>query len=164
MLTTTHRRPHPLQYYCVQLKDVRDFLFRFWKSRSHIASSSSLFFRASSRSQSASSSSLSSVTLMWACISLVQISCSLACRCLPHLQRISSIGSRYCLLLSVVGIWVYHSGGFSVSILSRILQGWNKWMSRRGQRQYGKYLKFEQKKQRSYHHTINSGSVSTQFK
>jgi hypothetical protein len=62
---------------------------------------------------------------------------SRASSCLAHLSRISSISSRYSLLLSVAGIFVCHNWSFSISIHSQNLQDWNKWISRRGQRIYG---------------------------
>jgi hypothetical protein len=153
MTTTTHRRSHctttvcnwKTYYYCVQLKNVRDFLFRFWNYRSRIAISSFLFFRVSSRFWS--SSSLSSVPHMWACISLMQISSSILSSCLARLSRISSISSKYSLLLSIIGIFVYHSGDFSMSIHSQKVQGWNKWISWRGQRNSLNCMNFAQNKE-----------------
>jgi hypothetical protein len=73
---------------------------------------------------------------MWACISLMQMSSYLSSSCLARLSCISFISSRYFFLLSVAGIFIYHCGGFSMSIHSRYLYGWNKWISRRGQRIY----------------------------
>jgi hypothetical protein len=79
---------------------------------------------------------------------------SRASSCLARLSRISSISSRYSLLLSVAGIFVCHNWSFSISIHSQNLQDWNKWISRRGQRIYGTIWNLNKIKKLPLYHKV----------